>query len=179
MKIVALSGSMRVNSYNRALLNAMSTLSPVNMQVVLLDSLKDIPIFDPTLAEDSIPQVVNSLISKIREADGLIISSPEYAYGVTGVLKNFLDWLVSSDGIVLKPVVVATVSTSGLGGVKSFCSLVNTLSAMNSHVVIEGSLCVPYAKKKFDEDLILVDDITIQTVTVSLRALERAITDGH
>lgn len=179
MKIVALSGSTRVGSYNTALLSAMSKLSPVSMQISLLDSLKSIPIFDPDLTEDLIPQIVNRYISKIREADGLLISCPEYAYGVTGVLKNFLDWLVATDSIVLKPVIVATVSTSGLGGVRSFCSLVNTLAAMNSNVVIEGSLCIPYAKNKFDETLALVDDITIQGVTVSLRALARTITHGR
>ncbi|MDH5257597.1 MAG: NAD(P)H-dependent oxidoreductase [Gammaproteobacteria bacterium] len=175
MEILAISGSVRKNSYNTALLNAIVKLSPSHINVTLCESIGDVPSFNPELSDADIPESVCTLISKIRESDGLIFSCPEYAHGVPGVFKNFLDWLVASDCIILKPVVVMTVSTSGLGGVRSFSSLVQILSAMNSNVVIDGSLCVPYAKLKFNENLDLVDQITMKAIDVSLLALARTV----
>lgn len=179
MKILAISGSIRPASYNTALLRAISKLSPSHINVTFFDSINEIPIFHPELTDENIPDSVGDLILKIRDSDGLIISSPEYAHGITGVLKNLLDWLVASDAIILKPVVVTTVSTSGLGGVRSFSALVQILSAMNSNVVIDGSLCVPYAKIKFDDTLNLVDQVTIKAIDVLLLALERTIDQGN
>lgn len=175
MEILAISGSVRSGSYNKALLKAMSVLSPKNINITVFDNIKHIPIFDPDTDDKNIPETVNDLMSKIRESDGVIISTPEYAHGVPGVLKNALDWLVSSDSMVLKPVIVTSVSTSGLGGVRSHSPLVLILSAMNSNVVVEGSINVPYAQKKFDENFNLTDKLTIKAISVSLSAIEQTI----
>lgn len=175
MKLLAIPGSVRSGSYNVALLNAMSMLSPNNINISVFDNIKHIPVFDPDTDDNEIPEPVNYLMSKIRVSDGLIISTPEYAHGVPGVLKNALDWLVSSDALVLKPVVVTSVSTSCLGGMRSHSPLVLILSAMNSNVVVEGSLNVPYAQNKFDQDSNLTDDFTKKAIAVSLAALEQAI----
>jgi len=178
MEILSISGSVRKGSFNTALLKAVSTLSPSHVNIKLFESINDIPVFNPEISEENFPKPVNTLISQIRESDGLVISCPEYAHGISGVLKNLLDWLVVSDAVVLKPIIITTVSTSGLGGVRSFSSLVQILSAMNSNVVIDGSLCVPYASAKFNDALILEDPITIKAIEVSLLALERAISSG-
>lgn len=175
MEILAISGSIRNGSYNTALLDTISKLSPTHINVTLFESIEHIPIFHPEMDEKIIPDSVNSLISGIRDSDGIIISSPEYAHGITGVLKNVLDWLVATDALVLKPVVVTAVSTSGLGGARSFSSLVQILSAMNSNVVIDGSLCIPYAKVKFDDNLNLTDEISMKAIAVTLLSLERAV----
>jgi len=175
MEILALPGSVRNGSYNTALLNAMSDHAPTHFNVTLYDKLGSIPIFNPENPENTIPASVSQLIDQLRNADGVIISAPEYAHGVSGVLKNTLDWLVASDALVLKPVVICSVSTSNLGGARSFCSLVQILSAMNANVVIDASLCVPFAKIKFDQQSQLTDEITIEAVKLSLLALERAI----
>lgn len=174
MEFLAIPGSVRRGSYNVALLNAMSKLSTGGININVFDRLKDIPIFDPDMGDETPPEIVDDLQSKIRKADGVIISTPEYAHGVPGALKNVLDWLVSSDALVLKPVVVTSVSTSGLGGVRSHSPLVLILSAMNANVIVEGSLNVPYAQKKFDESYGLSDELTQQAIAVSLSALEQA-----
>lgn len=175
MEILAISGSVRGDSYNTALLNAASNLSPEHINIPVFSTIQNIPIFYPDTDEESMPESVKILMARIRQADGVIISTPEYAHGITGVLKNALDWMVASDALVLKPVVVASVSTSGLGGVRSHGSLVLILSAMNSNVVVDGSLNVPFAKNKFDKNLNLIDTITVKALNVSLLALERAI----
>ena len=174
MEFLAIPGSVRHTSYNVALLNAMSKLSSNGTNITVFDSLKDIPVFDPTTPGEVIPGVVADLQARIRQADGVIISTPEYAHGVPGALKNALDWLVSSDALVLKPVVATSVSTSGLGGVRAHAPLVLILSAMNANVVVEGSLNIPYAQKKFNEKYQLIDELTQQAIAVSLSALEQA-----
>jgi len=175
MEILAISGSIRTASFNTALLNCTSGLSAENTNISLFDSIECIPLFDPEKNEDNYPQAVKNLIDKIRHSDGVIISTPEYAHGISGALKNVLDWLVASDALVLKPVMVASVSTSGLGGVRSYCSLVQVLTAMNCNVVIEASLCVPFAVVKFDDASNLIDELTVQRVALALNAFEKMI----
>jgi len=175
LNILLISGSVRKHSYNTALLNAIYKLALEEIKIEFSNSIVELPAFIPNVDENSFPETVKQLITKIRQADGIIISTPEYAHGIPGTLKNALDWMVDTDALVLKPVVVTSVSTSGLGGVRSHCSLVQILSAMNANVVIDGSLCVPYAKIKFDENLILTDNITMKALEISLLALQRTI----
>jgi len=178
MELLAIPGSVREGSFNFALLNAASKLSPNNINIKVIDSIQDIPIFNPDIDVNEIPESVNSLIARIRTSDGVIISTPEYAHGIPGALKNTLDWLVSSDALVLKPVVATSVSTSALGGARSHHSLVLILSAMNSNIVVDGSLNVPFAHNKFDGHSNLTDNITEKALIVSLTAFERAINNA-
>jgi len=175
MEILAISGSIRTASFNTALLNCISGLSAEHINITLFDSIKRIPLFNPEYMVDNYPPAVKNLIDKIRYSDGVIISTPEYAHGTSGALKNVLDWLVASDALVLKPVMVASVSTSGLGGARSYCSLVQVLTAMNCNVVIEASLCVPFAAVKFDDASNLTDELTVQRIELALKAFEKMI----
>jgi len=153
----------------------MKEICPKDMSVTVYDQIKEIPIFDPEIDDSNIPDSVCSLISMMRKSDGVIISTPEYAHGVPGALKNTLDWLVSSDALILKPIVVTSVSTSGLGGVRSHSPLVLILSAMNTNVVVEGSMNIPYAQSKFDESMNLTDNLTKKAIETSLLAMRQAI----
>lgn len=175
MRLLAIPGSIRKGSYNAALLEAMAKQAPKTTDITLYSRLEEIPIFDPDASDNQLPEPVLEVMEKIRESNGVIISTPEYAHGIPGVIKNLLDWMVASDVLILKPVVVTSVSTSGLGGVRSHAPLVQVLSAMNANVVVEGSLNVPYASNKFDADCQLIDDLTKRAIEVSLLALERAI----
>lgn len=175
MNLLGISGSVRNCSYNLALLNAMQELQPKDITLNIYDQIKNIPIFDPDIDEKELPTSVCSLISMMRNSDGLIISTPEYAHGVPGALKNTLDWLVSSDALILKPIVVTSVSTSGLGGVRSHSPLLLILSAMNTNVVVEGSMNVPYAQSKFNEGLQLTDELTRRAIEISFMAMSQAV----
>ncbi len=175
MNLLAISGSVRSESYNLALLRAMQKFSPNDASVTVYDQIKEIPIFEPDVDDSNTPDSVCSLISMLRKSDGVIISTPEYAHGVPGALKNTLDWLVSSDALILKPMVVTSVSTSGLGGVRSHSPLLLILSAMNTNVVVEGSINIPYAKRKFDENMNLTDNLTKKAIEVSFLAMKQAI----
>ncbi len=175
MKLLAIAGSVREESYNRALVRAMQQQCPEGSTMTVYDRIQDIPIFHPDVADDDLPESVQQLGSMIRDADGVIISTPEYAHGIPGALKNMLDWFVSSDALVFKPVVATSVSTSGLGGVRSHSPLVLILFAMNARVVVEGSINVPDAQCKFDDGLNLTDDITKKAIEVMFMAMQAAV----
>lgn len=87
MKILAISGSLRAASMNTALLRAVARLVPSGVSVVLCKGLGEIPLFNPDIEATDPPAVV-SLRAQVVTADALIIASPEYAHGITGVMKR-------------------------------------------------------------------------------------------
>ncbi|HEV7427283.1 MAG TPA: NADPH-dependent FMN reductase [Thermoanaerobaculia bacterium] len=146
MKIIAICGSLRAQSSNLALLRALTKIAP---EVQIYDGLGDLPHFNP---DDDVegatpPPAVAALRAMLAEADGILISSPEYAHGVPGALKNALDWLVSDGALVDKP--VALINASPVGGEFARDSLVETLRTMNWRVT--GTWSSP--KKVRDENV--------------------------
>jgi NAD(P)H-dependent FMN reductase len=97
VRVLAISGSLRTRSSNRALLSAAATLAPAGMEWDTYEGLAGLPHFSPDDDEDGrpVPPAVAELRRRVIAAEGWIISSPEYAHGVPGSLKNALDWLVS------------------------------------------------------------------------------------
>jgi len=182
MKILAIAGSIREKSYNLALLKSLVNIADKDINIQLFKNLKDIPVFYPpaenTVSNDTeVPQPVKHLIAELQSSDGVIISTAEYAHGIPGVLKNALDWLVSTDALVLKPVMVTSVSTSELGGVRSHGPLVLVLNAMNASVVVDASLNIPFAHNKFDNEGKLQDPLSEKALSASLSFLQRSITE--
>ncbi len=173
MKLLAIAGSVRKGSYNLALLRAIQSRCPEGSTVTLYNQIKNLPLFDPDIDEHHVPDSVCQLMAHIRESDGVIISTPEYAHGVPGALKNALDWLVASDAMILKPVVATSVSTSGLGGIRAHAPLLLILSAMNANVIVEGSINVPYAQNKFDDALNLRDELTLRAIDTLFLAMKQ------
>lgn len=182
MRILAIAGSIRENSYNLALLKSLVLIAGKDIDIQIFKHLKDIPVFSPAAEntgtnETEIPEPVKFLITELHSADGVIISTPEYAHGIPGALKNALDWLVSTDALVLKPVMVTSVSTSELGGVRSHGPLVMVLSAMNASVVVDASLNIPFAHNKFDNEGKLNDALSEKALSASLAILQRSIAE--
>jgi len=128
MKILALCGSLRRASMNAALLRATARLAPPDMAVEIFDGLGALPIFNPDLEAD-MPPAVRRLHHAIDAGDALLIASPEYAHGVTGVLKNALDWLVGFEGFVDKPVVIFNASPRSIHADAALREILLTMSA--------------------------------------------------
>ena len=103
MDILALSGSLRAASENTRVLRAAARLTPGNMRVAVFSGLGDLPLFNPDI-EFPNPPAVMALRMAINAADALVIASPEYAHGVSAVIKNALDWMVGNESFVNKPV---------------------------------------------------------------------------
>ncbi|OXL85028.1 hypothetical protein BCV73_19420 [Paenibacillus sp. SSG-1] len=148
IKITAISGSLRRQSSNTSLIHALYPLAPETMEISIFEGIGDLPHFNPDMdGDDPAPSVVR-LRDTIRQADGVIISTPEYAHGVPGVLKNALDWLVSSGEFVYKPVAVVSGSPMETGGEKAHESLQMTLRMMTADLVEGGSFTVPFLNQK-------------------------------
>jgi len=113
MKIVAISGSLRSGSSNTALLQAVADAMPAGSTMTLFEGLVEIPAFNPDFDVEGTPEVVTRWRKLIGEADAVAISSPEYARGVVGSLKNALDWLVGSGELYQKPLAIVHVSARG------------------------------------------------------------------
>lgn len=111
MRIFAVSGSIRTNSSNHTLLHHLSSYGKDKADLEIYPELALLPVFDP--AAEPAPEIVQRFRKKISEADALIICTPEYAFGIPGVLKNALDWTVSSGDLSEKPVALITASSSG------------------------------------------------------------------
>ena len=94
-KVLAISGSLRNASSNTAILKAAQQLAPAHLEIVLFESLAELPHFNPDL-ESEPPATVLEFQQLLQTSNAVIISSPEYAHGVPGSLKNALDWLVGS-----------------------------------------------------------------------------------
>ncbi len=139
MKILAVSGSLRAASSNSLLLQALAAAAPPELDVSIFEGIGDLPHFNPDLdpPEDPAPHpAVAEWRRHLRAADAVIFSTPEYAHGVPGVLKNALDWVVGSGELVGKP--VALFQTSATRGEFARASLVETLTVMSARVTPVG-----------------------------------------
>ena len=154
IRILAISGSLRKISSNTALLQAAIALVPKNVEMRLYAGLGDLPHFNPDLEELSEPPSVTDLRTQMRWCDGLIISTPEYAHGVPGVLKNALDWLVSGSEFVGKPIALLNASPRAT---HAQASLTEIVTVMTGRIVPEASITVPLLGKKLDATEIAAD----------------------
>ena len=108
MNILAICGSTRTRSTNLALLMQLREQAPCGITLTLDDSLRTLPIFNPDREGDATPDAVTDFCRRIAAADALIIASPEYVHAIPGGLKNAIDWLVSREEIMHKPVALGT-----------------------------------------------------------------------
>ena len=146
LTLLALSGSLRKKSYNTALNQALQQLAPDHVEIKIFDGMANIPLFNPDLEDKEISAVKN-LKNALGRADGLILSSPEYAHGISGVMKNTLDWLVSGDEFVYKPVVFFNTSPRASHAQQALREVVKTMSGI---IVDEASISVPLLGSDLD-----------------------------
>jgi NAD(P)H-dependent FMN reductase len=174
MRILALSGSLRAQSLNTLLLHEAARLAPPGMDIARWDGLDDLPHYSPERDLDPLPAPVADLRARIRAADGLLICTPEYIHALPAVLKNLLEWVVSSGDCVAKPTAAWSVSPSLEGGAKAQASLVHTLEVMSARVVHEASLCLTLARSGLDDEGHLKDPAQAAALRAALEALAAA-----
>jgi len=168
MKVLAISGSLRAASINSALLRTAARLAPPDMEVTLCSVVGELPLFNPDLERDVPPSVVH-LRNHVAAADALLIASPEYAHGVTGVIKNTLDWLVSCEAFVCKPVAVLNASPRAR---HADAALRETLKTMSAVLVESASLTIALLGANIAEsDMADTPDIA-RTIRESMAALQ-------
>lgn len=144
MRVLGIPGSLRATSSNAALLRAAARLLPAGGELSLYDGLGGLPHFSPDLDVEPIPASVAALRAQIGAVDALAISSPEYAHGMPGSLKNALDWLVSALEPIGKPVLL--ISASPGGAVHAHQQLREVLRTMSMQVIDAGAHVFSRAK---------------------------------
>ena len=171
LNILALSGSLRAASINSMILRAAARLAPRDVDVSVFTGLGELPLFNPDLQE-SLPPSVLSFQRAVARADALLIASPEYAHGVTGTIKNALDWLVGFEPFACKFVAVLNTSPRAHHADDALRETLRTMAAL---IVEPASICVPLLGAGLDEPGIVATPAIADTVRACLRALERAV----
>ncbi|MBC7883815.1 MAG: NAD(P)H-dependent oxidoreductase [Anaerolineae bacterium] len=147
IKIFAISGSLRATSLNTALLRAAMQLVAPDIEITLYGGLGALPHFNPDL-EVEVLSAVTEYRTLLQNSDGILISSPEYAHGIPGVMKNALDWVVGSGEFVKKPVAILNGSPRAT---YAQASLVEILTTMDAHIVEEASITLPLLGSGLDQ----------------------------
>jgi chromate reductase len=168
-----MAGSLRRGSYNKALLRAAQQLAPAGMTIDVYEDLGRFPLYNGDVEEEAFPEVVTGFKRRIRDADGILIVTPEYNYGMPGVLKNALDWASRPSGDSAwegKPLAIMG-ATPGQGGtVRAQVQLRQSTVFLNMFPVNRPEVLVAAASSKFDADLNLTDETTRNFVREELQA---------
>ncbi|MBB5638192.1 NAD(P)H-dependent FMN reductase [Pedobacter cryoconitis] len=145
--IVAISGSTRKGSTNHLLINAIKELTADIFNMTYFEGLIDLPAFNPDESFEHTPGSVLFFRALLKNADGILICTPEYAHGVPGTLKNAIDWTVSSAEFSGKPTVLITAATEGQ---YAHSSLLETLKVIEARNIENLQLLIPFAKSKIN-----------------------------
>ncbi|HEV3010851.1 MAG TPA: NADPH-dependent FMN reductase [Burkholderiales bacterium] len=170
MKILGISGSLRKGSYNTALLRAAVALMPEGAQLEV-GSISGIPLYDGDVeASQGIPPAVQTLKTRIIQADGLLLVTPEYNNSIPGVFKNAIDWLSRPSADIAKvfggrPVGVIGASPGGFGTILSQNAWLPVLRTLGTKTWFGGRLQVSRAGNVFNE----AGELTDQAMREQLR----------
>lgn len=174
--LLIISGSLRAGSYNRMLLReAVQAFGPAEVA----EGDLSLPLYDGDLEDtEGVPERVQALAAQIREADAIVISSPEYNKGISGVLKNALDWLSRVKGPVFKgkPTVTMSANAGRTGGETGQFMLLSCLVPFHARVLPGPMLCVAGAGEEFDTAGRLTNDQYRKVLTTKMAALRAEIT---
>jgi len=174
MRFLALSGSLRAGASNTAILEAAKIVAAPDVEVELYAGLGDLPAFNPDLDSGEATQLPRSaadLRDRIGRADALLISSPEYAHGIPGSLKNALDWLVGSLEFPGKPV-----GLLGVAGRAAFAraQLVEVLNTMSAQLVNEACVSIDLPRRDVDARAIAADPDASDALRAAITALAQS-----
>jgi len=175
MNVLAISGSLRAASINSAFCRAAARLAPAGMRIDVFQGLAALPLFNPDL-EGSPPVAVAAFRASVGRADALVIASPEYAHGVSGPMKNALDWLVSDEGFVGKP--VALVNTAARAR-HAYDALQETLKTMSATLVPAASVTLALPGSCVTEGDMLNSPAVALQIAQALAALAGVLARGN
>src|SRR5215204_1091024 len=179
-KILGFAGSLRAGSYNRLLLRAAAEVAPDQMTIETFD-LTPMPLYNQDLDVGEGPQPVSRFREAIDRADALLIATPEYQHGISGVLKNALDWASRPTGhspMQRKAAAIMGATPGRMGTARAQTQLRQSLAFTDTYTVLQPEVLVSHAYEKFDRDGRLTDEPTrefIRKLLAELQALARAV----
>ena len=171
--LLGLSGALRSNSFNTQLLQAaMTSFGPATAQIADLR----FPLYDGDLeSADGIPAPVQTLADQIAAADAIIVANPEYNKGITGVLKNALDWVSRVPGGVFagKPTLVIGAAAGRTGGETAYYMTRNCLAPLGALVLATPAVLIASAHTEFNADGTLKSERYQASLDSAVAALRR------
>jgi chromate reductase len=176
MRILGISGSLQARSSNTAAVRAAAAVAPEGVEIEVYPSIGALPHFNADLDVEDAPAAVSDFRARLRECRGLLIATPEYAHGAPGVLKNALDWIVSSGELMGKPIALMSSSPNATGGMRAQLSLIPTLLVMDARIV--ANLTLQIARKNLDERGRITDGRTLERISEVVRTLADVIDGG-
>jgi len=161
LRIAGLCGSLRAESLNRKALKLAASMMSAGTEVDVLD-IRDVPMFDGDVLAAGVPESVRALAQRVRDADGVLIATPEYNFSIPGVLKNALDWLSRGDNQPFngKPVAILSASPGPLGGARVQYDLRKVLLFLNASVLVKPEVFIGGAASKFSASGECTDEAT-------------------
>lgn len=169
--ILALCGSLRAASINAALLRATARLAPPDIAITIYPHAGELPLFNPD-NESTIPSHVQQLYALVSSCDAVVIASPEYAHGMTGTMKNMLDWLVGYAPFANKHVAVFNASPTSYHADSAVKEVLKTMSAI---VVENASVRVPLVGLPRTEEHMVANPEVATVLIDALNALRFAV----
>jgi len=179
IQLVGMSGSLRKGSYNTMLLKAALKLLPADVSMEII-SIADIPLYNADLdlpAAKQRPEAVEHFRKMLTDADGILISSPEYNYSIPGGLKNAIDWASRGEDSPLlhKPIAVVGATTSLWGTARMQVAFHNVFLFLDMKPVYKPEVLVAQTEKKFDKNGNLIDEMAKKLLKQKLEALKEMI----
>jgi chromate reductase len=176
LKVIGLCGSLRANSYNRMALKLAGSLLPEGVQFDIVE-WRDVPPFDSDVMAAGIPASVSTLAERIRQADGVIIATPEYNFTLPGMFKNAIDWVSRLDNqpFAGKPTAILSAAGGPLGGARVQYDLRRTLMFLNAMTLVKPEVFIGLAQNKFNADGACTDEATRKFVGDQMQALQQWI----
>ena len=135
MKVLAISGSLGPDSANLRLLKTAATLVPPSVSFEIFDGLGDLPFFRPDIEPSDVPASVKRFRQALSDCDVVLIASPEYGHSLPGVLKNALDWVISSGELYRKRVAVTASAPAPGRGERGLAALCAVLRAVDARII--------------------------------------------
>ena len=178
LNVVTICGSLRKGSFNAALARQLAKFAPAGLAIAPAPSIEAIPLYNQDIRDIAVPEAVDALAQSVRQADGVIIITPEYNWSIPGTLKNAIDWLSKLDHQPFngKPVAIQSASPGPYGGTRMQYLLRQALNSVYAELLVKPEVFVTAAAQKFaKETLELIDPPTIDFVKQQLAAFEKFI----
>lgn len=171
-KVLAICGSIKANSANHKLIGYIQSLAKEDFEIELFEGLSDLPYFDPNPEMENQYETVNLFRNRIQQADGILICTPEYVFSLPGILKNALEWTVSTTIFTDKPAALITASSSGKVAYESLQLVMKTLGVKTTD---ETQLLISGIKSKMNNEDIVHDTETQQLLQKLVSAFKEEL----
>jgi chromate reductase, NAD(P)H dehydrogenase (quinone) len=177
--VISICGSLRKGSYNRVVMNALPALAPEGMKITEAPPFTEFPLYNADIQNSTgFPAPVQKLADAIRAADGVIINTPEYNFGVPGGLKNAIDWVsrLQNQPFIGKPVALQSASPGPVGGARVQYDLRRTMVFLDAMTLNKPEIFIGNCAQRIDDKTgKITDEATVGFIKQQLAAFAKFI----